>query len=269
MENIKITVLGSGTVMSSFYQSFDFRNPSGHLIQYGGLNVLLDIGEGMRGRLDHIRVDYFNIDAIFISHFHPDHFTIETIIPSLLDRIIRGKKEKELTIYGPKEIRKRLEVIWDNKHYDGSFEKDVLSVFPINFIEYNNEVIDLKNGMKILPIKVEHGLMEAYALRISVGAKVVAYSGDSGICDGLLKAAQDADIFLCEAAIDTNDEVVDKTKHLAAFDAGEIARKAGVSHLILIHYKGKDDAPTMKSEVERSGFKGKIDVSLDFDSYSI
>lgn len=76
----KFTELGRGTCLSSFYKPFDFRHPSGHLIQFNGLNILLDCGEGIRYRLDKIKFDYFDLDIIFVSHFHADYFNITSLL---------------------------------------------------------------------------------------------------------------------------------------------------------------------------------------------
>jgi len=94
MQN-KLTILGSGTCLSSFYKPFDFRHPAGYLLQYEGLNIFLDCSEGIRARLEQIKFDYFNIDYIFISHFHPDHFSLDTFLQSIYVRTKKTKEQKK------------------------------------------------------------------------------------------------------------------------------------------------------------------------------
>jgi len=52
----KITVLGSGTAVSSFYKPFDFRAPPGYLLEHDGKQYLIECSDGMRGRLEKIKI---------------------------------------------------------------------------------------------------------------------------------------------------------------------------------------------------------------------
>lgn len=266
----KLTILGSGTCLSSLYRPFDYRHPAGYLIEVEGKKILLDCSEGIRGRLNHIGVDYFYIDAICISHFHPDHFTFDPLIDAFIDRIKRSGRKKTLTLYGPHDILERVSAIADLTHYAGFMQKEVLPIFDLQYISYqDNTPIQISDKLSLTPYQVVHGEMEAYAMRWKIGDMIFTYSGDTGICAGIDEAVKAADLFLCEAALDTNDNISDITKHLSAFLAGEIAQKGNVKQLILTHYKGKDTPEMMESEVRRAGFSGKIHIAKDFDVISL
>src|SRR5919206_560034 len=61
-----------------------------------------------------------------------------------------------------------------------------------------------------------------------------ACSAYTAICDSLLRLAQDADAFLCEASyLDGADNPPDI--HLTGREAGQVATKAGVGRLLLTH----------------------------------
>ena len=62
----KITVLGSGTAVSSFYKPFDFRAPPGYLLEHDGKQYLIECSDGIRGQLEKIKIDYFNTYSIFV-----------------------------------------------------------------------------------------------------------------------------------------------------------------------------------------------------------
>lgn len=47
---------------------------------------------------------------------------------------------------------------------------------------------------------------EAYGLRAECQGSVLAYSGDTGPCEALTELASGADLFLCEADIDSHRE---------------------------------------------------------------
>lgn len=266
----RLVVLGSGTCVSSLYKSFDFRNPSGHLLQFNSINILLDCAEGMRGQMDKIKFDYFNLDYIFITHFHPDHFDLDSFIQAFYVRARRSKIRKKLVVYGPKTIRDKFEMSWDSKHEKGHYKLKLLSSLDLTFLEYESEKeIELAPGLKLVSYKVSHGEMDAYALRFLLNNKIIAYSGDSGVCKGLEKASQNADVFLCEAAININDNENNPKAHLSYFLAGEIAKKSNVRKLVLVHYTGKDSDEVMKSEVRKSGFTGEIKIANDLDYFII
>ncbi len=93
---------------------------------------------------------------------------------------------------------------------------------------------------------------------------VLCYSGDTGLCDALLQAAKDADLFICVASEKIG---VDSTAYeygkLTPQQAGEIARNANVKHLLLTHHVGFDHPRAMKKNCKKSGFAGKISIADD------
>ena len=105
--------------------------------------------------------------------------------------------------------------------------------------------------MEVIPYKVVHGLMDAYALRIIIDGKVLAYSGDTCLCNQIITAARGADLFLCEAGTNNSDDKLKQNLHLTAYQAGGIAKKAGVKHLVLVHYSGKDSKEKIIREVSK------------------
>ena len=73
--------------------------------------------------------------------------------------------------------------------------------------------------------RVNHPV-ETYGVRLEHDGRVLCYSSDTAPCDSLLRLAQDADVFLCEASyLDGVDNPPDL--HLTGREAGEAATKAG------------------------------------------
>lgn len=257
----KITILGSGTAVSSFYRPFDFRYPSGYLLQHNDKNYLIDCSEGIRQRLEYLKVDYFNINTVFISHFHPDHFIIETLIQSQMVRNYFGKTKSTLTIYGPPELKIRLEKIWDSKHNIGHF-KNILSKFvDLKLIEYQNKQPITIDNLLLTPYEVVHGNMPAFALRFEIDNKILSYSGDSEPCNGINEVSLKSDLFICES-----NEKIGKTNagHLHATQAGEIALKNNVKELVLTHLTNFHSNEELIKAVNDTGFNGKTTVASDF-----
>ena len=257
-----VTVLGSGTSVSSFYKPFDFRGPAGYLLQHNDKNYLLDCSEGIRARLDKIKVDYYSINNIFISHFHPDHFSLVTFMQSFMGRALWGREVKSINVYGPPEIEVRFKIIWDAMHNPGNFDTEASKFLKINFYEYKDGVnLQVDDDLEVTPFKVNHANMQAYSLRFNIQKKVLTYSGDSGSCPGLEKAASDADLFICEA----NQENGDQNKsHLTVDESSLIALNNKVKKLALTHLPGKNKDAEIIDEAKKY-YPGDVVVAHDFD----
>lgn len=262
----KFIVLGSGSPFSSFYKPFDFRYPSGYLLQHNNKNYLIDCSEGIRQRLEHLKVDYFNIENVFLSHFHPDHFNIETLIQAQMVRNYFVKAKKTLTIYGPPELKNRLETIWDAKHFKGHFKNKLPEYLNLKIIEYQDEQLINIDNMQLTPFPVVHGNMPSYALMFKFENKILSYSGDSGFCPGIEKVSKQSDLFVCESF-----ESIDNTNpgHLNASQAGEIALKNNVKHLVLTHLTNINSNNELLETVKKTGYKGKVTVATDYLSIDL
>src|SRR3954453_8999558 len=67
------------------------------LLRRGGDRVLFDCGEGTQRQL--VRsVGLAEIDAVFITHFHADHWLG---LPGMLKSFALRDRERPLTVYGP------------------------------------------------------------------------------------------------------------------------------------------------------------------------
>jgi len=66
---MKLTILGSGTSIPH-----PRRASPGFWLETGNHKVLLDIGPDIPHRMAEEHLDWPDIDAIWVSHFHLDHF---------------------------------------------------------------------------------------------------------------------------------------------------------------------------------------------------
>lgn len=251
----EITILGSGTAVSSSY-------PSGYLLKHENKNFLIDCGEGIRHRLAKVNTDYFDIEAVFMSHFHPDHFNIETLIQSIMVRNYTEVMEKSLTVYGPPETKERIMKIWDSKHNTGHFENILPGFVKLSIVEYEDRKAIELEGLKATPHFLSHGNMPAASLRFEIGNKVFTYSGDTGLNNQIGEAAKDADLFVCECNQRPNTE---NPGHLNPKQIGEIAKKNLVKRVVLTHMPNVDKDEDLVTDFKRAGFSGSISVGHDFD----
>ena len=66
----------------------------------------------------------------------------------------------------------------------------------------------------------------------------VGYCTDTRPCDGAIRAAAGADLFICEGMYGEDDKVAKakEHKHMTFKEAAQIARKAGAARVWLTHY---------------------------------
>src|SRR5919205_98926 len=85
------------------------RGPVALLVRRGSERLLFDCGEGTQRQLQRSAIGLPDLQEIFLTHFHADHFLG---LPGMLKTFaLRGRDETPLTVYGPRgtrELFKRL-----------------------------------------------------------------------------------------------------------------------------------------------------------------
>ena len=109
--------------------------------------------------------------------------------------------------------------------------------------------------------------VETYAVRVTSGDSTLAYSADTGPCDALGRLADQADLFVCEAAWAEWPEGVPPI-HLTPQLAGEWASKARARRLLLTHLRpGSDPAAAAARAAETYG--GPVGVATELEVHQI
>lgn len=140
--SIRLTILGchSATPRAKAY-------PTSQYLEINNHHFLIDCGEGTQRQMRKYKVGFSKINHIFISHLHGDHFFGLIGLISTLGLLGR---ERELHIFGPKDIKKMtlMQLKITQSH----------AKFPIQFHELSSkesEVIldDDKVTVKTIPLK--------------------------------------------------------------------------------------------------------------------
>jgi len=186
---MQLTVLGCGDAFgagSRLQTSFYVRSASTTFLIDCGATTLI----GMR-RLGLAPND---IDTVFVSHLHGDHFSG---LPWLfIDAKYVSRRTRPLVVAGPKSIEARF-VALAEALYPGSLdgERD----FDLVFVEYEErKPLDIA-GVTVTPFEVHHPSgAPPYALRFGIEDKVLSFTGDTGWVEALTEVARDADLFITE-----------------------------------------------------------------------
>jgi ribonuclease BN (tRNA processing enzyme) len=185
---MRLTIIGCGDAFGA-----GGRLQTSFHVQAGGSSVLIDCGTSTLIGMRRLGLDPAEIDAVFVSHLHGDHFGG---LPWLLiDAEFVIKRERPLPVLGPRGIEARFltlaEAVYPGIAGNGKFKFD--------FIEYEERVPVEIAGVSVTPFEVHHPSgAPPYALRFALEGKVLAFTGDTGWVDALYEVARGADLFITE-----------------------------------------------------------------------
>jgi ribonuclease BN (tRNA processing enzyme) len=241
---VKLTVLGmSGT----------WPPPGGatcgYLLSHEGTHVWLDAGSGTFARLqEHIEVS--SLDAIVITHGHPDHFV--DAIPCFYARHYGKLGEPGLPFYSPKGFVELMSLLV------AEGDKDVMSE-AYTFHTVGDGDVFTVGPFTFRTFEMVHVGVHAMGFRVEAGDGVLAYTGDTGPCDAVIEMSRGADVLLAEATYQDDSTLF--PFHMSARQVGEHAAAAGVPRVILTHL-----VPGLDPEVSRAEaaavYDGVTDVAF-------
>lgn len=220
--------------------------------------VLLDLGNGALGPLQRY-VDLASLDALLLSHLHPDHFMDACGLYVARRYHPGGPVGTQMPVYGPRGTFGRL-----LQAYGVDAAEGLGDTYTVH--EWEDAKPVGIGPLTVTPRLVEHPV-EAYGLRVEHEGRVLAYSGDTDTCPGLVEVATAADVLLCEAAFQEGRDTV-RGIHLTGLRAGEAATSAGARRLVLTHIPVWTDAGTVLAEA-RSAFDGPAETARPGATYDI
>jgi ribonuclease BN (tRNA processing enzyme) len=118
--------------------------------------------------------------------------------------------------------------------------------------------------------RVRH-YVPSYAIRVEAGRSLV-FSGDAAPCDALADHARGANVFLCEAAISSlaqDDPHPERRGHMTASEAGALAEAAGVSSLLLTHYRSDGQGDVCLVKEARQHYSGQVSLAREGETYRV
>jgi ribonuclease BN (tRNA processing enzyme) len=216
---VRLTILGSNGTYPT-----PGRPASGYLVEHDGTRLWIDAGHGTFAALQDV-IDLSLIDAVLLSHIHPDHCVD---IFGFYHALRYGEQPR----YGiPTFVPEKLA-----EHLIGFLGGD--ANHPITEV-LDFRTMDRGDRAEVGGVGLEFGITDhpvpTLAARLETGGRSLVYSSDTGVGGDAGALATGASVFLCEATYQGSSEVKPWPHHLTAGEAGSIARIAGAGRLVLTH----------------------------------
>jgi ribonuclease BN (tRNA processing enzyme) len=207
-----------------------YTSPTGNtpciLIDSKTQYVIFDAGNGIY-KLDKYITENKPI-ALFISHFHIDHV-------SGLHTLAKFAFSQGIDIYvGPGRLKDFDTLV--NRPYTINIRNDKENIGELSTEIRLHELNEGENsiGFPVNVYKMFHAY-EDHGFRMTLEDKIIAYSGDTGICPNSYLLAKNADLLIHESSwVEAPKE--DKWGHVDPTQAAQLAKDASVKMLTLTHF---------------------------------
>jgi len=249
---MKVTVLGSSASYAGAGQAC-----SGYLVEHRDSKVLFDCGNGVIANLCKI-VDPTTLDAVFITHEHPDHFLDIYALQALLRYAPEGPAAP-LVLWLPDGLFERICCLLSEQGRHQLSEAFVTRALrpeePIRIAE-----------LTITPMLVDHtDLTFGLIVQEPSGARL-CYTSDTLLGEGARHAAEGATLLITDATLP--EAYRGRAPHMTAVECATLAREADVRHLVLSHIWPTNDRESMLAEA-KAVFGGEVSIASEFDVYDL
>lgn len=197
-------------------------NCPGFLVQSGKYKLLLDCGSGV-SRLLNFPDDLKNL-MIILSHMHIDHYSdLGSIANAAYCYHNLGYLNDKVKVFYPFDyIGNNIQILRNYK--ENSF---------IGIESYFNEITLKHSDMELRFLKNIHDVL-TFSVKIMSNNVSVVYTSDTGFNEKLIDFCRGVDLLISEATFLKGQKCTNG--HMFAYQAGIIAREAGVNNLMLTHF---------------------------------
>jgi ribonuclease BN (tRNA processing enzyme) len=191
------------------------------MIEQSGTRVWCDAGPGTFVELP---VDSYMVDAVVISHQHPDHCT--DLFSAFHAWTYCPEPRRGVPLYGPQAVWDRL-----SGFLDGGQGAKFSETFDFTPVWTGDEIV--LGDMAVAFVEMDHSV-PTVGSRWDGGDRTLFFTADTGPEGNWRDLARGVDVLLGEAAYQERGPG-DYPHHLTAGEIGQIAREAGAGALVLTH----------------------------------
>lgn len=268
----------------------------------GGRVFVFDAGEGAAETLSLMGMPQGEIEAVYLTHLHSDHF--DGLAPLALQHWANASATEQLHLIGPPGTARLAAGLNEAYAIDAAYRvahhgPDIMppsgaglraEEFAVPQADGEAIVLRDEGGVRILAFRVDHAPAEAVGYRVEYGGRSIVISGDTSRSNSLIVAARGADLLVHEAISPRLDKILHDAAlslgrdnigaifhdildyHTSPEDAGAVAQEAGVGALAITHFLPQTPIPglahTFVQEARRS-YSGPVYAARDGDVISL
>jgi len=263
--------------------------------------LVFDAGEGAAETLALMGVNAGDIQAVYLSHLHSDHY--DGLAPLALQHWATGTAQEPLLLVGPTGASRiaaglREAYAIDSAYRTNHHGPEVMPPTGAGLraqefaVPTGNEPIVLRDegGVRVLAFRVDHAPTEAVGFRVEYGGRSLVISGDTSRSASLAQNARGADLLVHEALSPRLNAIIENAAreagrenvgaifhdildyHTSPEDAGSVATEAGVGALALTHLLPQTPIPGLTATFERDAkttYDGPVWAMRDGDVISL
>ncbi|KXB06451.1 hypothetical protein AKJ52_02220 [candidate division MSBL1 archaeon SCGC-AAA382C18] len=259
-------------------------------IRREGELFLFDCAEGTQRQMTHTNISPMNVDVIFITHYHGDHFLG---IPGLVQTMSLMDRERDLKIYGPEGTEERISKLLQTPVFSLKFKIEIQNLSPGDVIRREDyriktasmdhsapgiayALIEDERPGRFYPEKAKEldinpgpkysQLQDGESIELDDGTTIdpeqvmgpprpgrkIVFSGDTRPSKDIIELAKDADILIHDATFGSDlEKEASEGGHSTAAEAAGVAKRAGVEKLLLTHPSPRySDTTELKREAK-------------------
>lgn len=215
---MQLTILGAAASWAG-----DGQACSGYLVEDEGTTLLIDCGNGTLANAASV-TDVTSLDAVLISHAHPDHFADIFVLQAAL-RFAPEGPIGSLPLYLPEGLWERMGAL-----LSGHGREQLAETFEPHTIVAGEAM--RFDDITVTPHAVDHE-GPTFAFMVEAGGARLAYTADTRAGSAVNNAVAGCDVLLADCTLP--EEYAGKMPHLTAAEAGALAAASGAGMLLLTH----------------------------------
>ena len=274
------------------------RAQPANLLSADGAYWLVDAGDGASDQMAKAGVSPMRLNAVLISHLHPDHFA------GLYGAISRRwflRAPSELVIYGPPGTQELVDgmlaslVPAEKIGLGLTHDKIPPAAGTVRVVTVRGGDSFRIGGITATALANTHYEpdsdtgSQSLSFRFDKDGYAIGYTGDTGPSDAVARAFSGVNLLVSEivdmpsmiAQIDRNfpsmpagqrDAVIQhlRTHHLTPGEVARLARTAGAGELVITHLVAAENSDAVTDRIDkevRDGIDGKFEIAGDLDGF--
>ena len=236
---MELTFLGSGNAFGQggrYWSSF-----------LADRRYLFDAPPTLLPHLKRLKVPLTDLEVVFLSHFHGDHFMGLPFL--LLEYVYLTPRKDDLFIVGPPGVEEKIEDFCTRCYpeitREAGYRRRYVEARP-GQDQFVNEI-----GFRAVPMNHVRGKLDCFGYRVNLGGKTLAYTGDTMFCEEVFELAEGADILVVDCTYSEGSG----PEHMGLDDLKVIRRRVPPeTTIILTHLNGEPDTRGLANVIAAQDF---------------